>query len=56
MRSWGVEQERREFSDAWSVNTLSSGLVYLDVRELQEPVLLLGPVVPGTPPANAGKK
>lgn len=26
--------------DAWSVNTLSSGLVYLDVRELQEPVLL----------------
>ena len=26
--------------DAWSVNTLSGGLVYLDVRELQEPALL----------------
>src|SRR5215469_9471601 len=26
--------------DAWSVNTLSSGLVYLDVRELQNPALL----------------
>jgi hypothetical protein len=26
--------------DAWSVDTLSSGLVYLDVRELQNPVLL----------------
>jgi hypothetical protein len=26
--------------DAWSVNTLSSGLVYVDVRELQNPVLL----------------
>ena len=25
---------------AWSVNTLSSGLVYVDVRELQNPVLL----------------
>jgi hypothetical protein len=26
--------------DAWSVNTLSSGLVYVDIRELQEPALL----------------
>jgi hypothetical protein len=26
--------------DAWSVNTLSSGLVYVDVRELQNPGLL----------------
>jgi hypothetical protein len=26
--------------DAWSVNTLSSGLVYVDVRELRDPVLL----------------
>jgi hypothetical protein len=26
--------------DAWSVDTLSSGLVYLDVRQLQNPVLL----------------
>jgi hypothetical protein len=26
--------------DAWSVNTLSSGLVYVDVRELQKPGLL----------------
>lgn len=26
--------------DAWSVNTLSSGLVYVDVRELQNPALL----------------
>jgi hypothetical protein len=26
--------------DAWSVNTLSSGLVYLDVRQLQQPALL----------------
>ena len=26
--------------DAWSVNTLSGGLVYVDVRQLQEPVLL----------------
>jgi hypothetical protein len=26
--------------DAWSVNTLSTGLVYVDVRELQNPVLL----------------
>jgi hypothetical protein len=26
--------------DAWSVNTLSSGLVYVDVRELRDPVSL----------------
>jgi hypothetical protein len=26
--------------DAWSVNTLPSGLVYVDVRELREPALL----------------
>ena len=26
--------------DAWSVNTLSSGLVYVDVRALRDPVLL----------------
>jgi hypothetical protein len=26
--------------DAWSVNTLSSGLVYVDIRELREPGLL----------------
>ena len=26
--------------DAWSVNTLSSGLVYVDVRQLTDPVLL----------------
>jgi len=26
--------------DAWSVNTLSNGLVYVDVRELREPALL----------------
>jgi hypothetical protein len=26
--------------DAWSVNTLSDGLVYVDVRELRDPVLL----------------
>jgi hypothetical protein len=26
--------------DAWSVNTLSSGLVYVDVRQLSDPVLL----------------
>jgi hypothetical protein len=26
--------------DAWSVNTLSSGLVYVDVRDLQDPALL----------------
>jgi hypothetical protein len=26
--------------DAWSVNTLSSGLVYVDVRELRDPALL----------------
>jgi hypothetical protein len=26
--------------DAWSVNTQSSGLVYVDIRELQEPALL----------------
>jgi hypothetical protein len=26
--------------DAWSVNTLSGGLVYVDVRQLQDPVLL----------------
>jgi hypothetical protein len=26
--------------DAWSVNTLSGGLVYVDIRELREPALL----------------
>jgi hypothetical protein len=26
--------------DAWSVNTLSTGLVYVDIRQLREPVLL----------------
>jgi hypothetical protein len=26
--------------DAWSVNTLSGGLVYVDIRELQQPALL----------------
>jgi hypothetical protein len=26
--------------DAWSVNTLPNGLVYVDIRELQEPALL----------------